>query len=360
MRPRALYVHIPFCRVICRYCDFPKVLYAQNWAFSYVDALLDELSSLEGPYETIYVGGGTPTALPAALLEKVLFALREKLLPGGEFSIEANPDSLTNEILGVLIHSGVNRLSIGIQTSSEKWLKYLGRTHSFAAAKEAVERAKDWGLSNINVDLMYGFPGQTDEEFAKDIKSFLALDVPHISAYSLQIEEGTALYNEKAAVDDDRCASFYETMLKAFRQAGYDRYEVSNFAKPGHKCRHNLTYWHDEEYDAAGLGAAGYRDGLRFRNTRNLSAYLKGERRSEEEPVSKEDDIKYYFMTNLRLEEGFALSDFEKRFGFRFEERYAAAIQAATKEGLLSMRDGRAAPTDRGILLLDRLLLLLY
>ncbi len=358
--PSSLYIHIPFCKRICTYCDFPKVIYAQNWAFSYVKEMLEDLKGLKGPYKTIYVGGGTPTSLSLDLLDELLSALKEKLLEDGEFSIEANPETINEEVLNCLKKNGINRLSIGAQTSSPKWLSYLGRTHSFEDVRKAVSLAKEKGFENINVDMMYGFQGQSKEELLDDIDNFLSLDVPHISAYSLIVEEGTILKNNKAKEDEDLQGDFYEIIVSKLKEAGYIHYEVSNYCKKGYECRHNLTYWKDEEYDALGLGASGYAKGVRYTYTKNFTAYLTNKHKDSEETISPEDDVKFYLTTNLRLLNGFDLDDFEKRFSYRFEERFDKEIDKLINGGLLTISDNKCHATETGILLLDRILIEFY
>ena len=359
--PSSLYIHIPFCKRICTYCDFPKVIYAQNWAFSYIKGMLEDLKGLKGPYKTIYVGGGTPTSLSLDLLDELLSALKEKLLKDGEFSIEANPETISGEVLDCLKKNGINRLSIGAQTSSPKWLSYLGRTHNFEDVRKAVSLAKEKGFSNINVDMMYGFDGQTKEELTEDLENFLSLDVPHISAYSLIVEDGTVLKNEKAKEDEDLQGDFYEIISTALRRDGYKHYEVSNFCKPGYECKHNLTYWKDEEYDALGLGASGYSNGVRYTYTKNLTAYLTNKHKDYEEAITPEDDVKFYLTTNLRLLDGFDLDDFENRFSYRFEKHFKGEIDKLTnQEGLLTISGNKCHATEKGIILLDRILLEFY
>lgn len=358
--PSSLYIHIPFCKKICSYCDFPKVLYAQDWAFSYVNDLIKDIKALKGKYQTIYVGGGTPTALSLDLLDKLLSVLNEKLEPNGEFSIESNPETIDESVLSILKKNGVNRLSIGIQTSSKKWLAYLGRTHTFEKGKDAVELAKKMGFSNINVDMMYGFEGQTEKELKEDLDNFLSLSVPHISCYGLIIEDGTILKSKNAKEDEDLQGEFYEIIVSFFRKHGYKRYEISNFALDGCECKHNLTYWKDEEYDALGLGASGYKDNIRYTYTKSLSSYLKEKKKEYEEKINSKEDVKYFLTTNLRLEDGFELETFKKRFGFSFIDRYEKEIDKLKKEGLLSIDSTRCKASDKGMILLDRILLEFY
>lgn len=359
----SLYVHIPFCAHICRYCDFAKVFYRDDWAFSYLQEIKKEIAELRisHPLKTIYVGGGTPTCLSESMLDDLLSFLRPYLEEDGEFSVEANPETITPEKLGILCKNKVNRLSLGIQSSLPKYLSLMGRKHTFEEAKEAIFLAKKAGFSNLSVDLIYGLPGQNLSELDSDISAFLALDLPHLSAYSLTVNPGTEFYAKGfQEAEDELAGAMYERILFRLRKAGYERYEVSNFAKNGHYCRHNLTYWKDEEYYAAGLGASGYLGKKRYVNTRNLSTYLKGKHRSEEEKLTLESELEDFFLTNLRLASGFAEKTFEKRFGFSFFSRYQNQFETLHKMGLLEQKEGCIRATDRGILLLDRILINLF
>ncbi len=358
----SLYVHIPFCASICAYCDFPKVYYRSEWAFSYLEALFFELDKYKGEkYDSIYVGGGTPTSLSDEDFSSLLYKLSEFKRENCEWSIESNPESLSEEKLSICRSFGVNRISIGIESSSPRLLSLMGRKHSFLDGKKAIDRARKAGISNINADLIYALPNESEEEAKKDIEAFLSLSLPHLSAYSLIVEKGTRFFLDGyREMGDEEAAKQYELILSSFRKAGYDRYEVSNFSLPGYECRHNLTYWEDEEYDAVGLGASGYRGGIRYKNTLSLSNYLKGNYRAEIEKVSPKDELEYYFLTNLRLEKGFSLLDFEKRFGFPFLEKYEKAYLSNHQSGLLKIEEGRLKPTDLGMLLLDRILLSLF
>lgn len=360
----SLYVHIPFCTHICGYCDFTKVLYRDEWVFSYVESLNKQLDSLniKRPLKTVYVGGGTPSSLPNDLLKPLLEKLYRYLDPNDyEFTVEANPESLNKEKLLIMKEAGVNRLSIGLQSSSEKYLKLMGRHHTFLEGKEAVKLAKECGFENITCDLIYGLPLEKLEDVEKDIISLLDLDVPHLSTYCLSVSKGTAWYKDgHKEMNDEDAALQYEAILNAFRKAGYVRYEVSNFAKPGYESRHNMTYWKDNEYYAAGLGASGYINGERFTFTKSLNSYIKGEYEGERETVSNEENVEEFLLTNLRLEKGFSLNEFKTRFNKEFKDEYKEEISKLIKDGLLEIDDFNVKATDKGILLLDRILLTLF
>lgn len=360
----SLYVHMPFCAHICNYCDFCKLLYNEKWAFSYIEELKKEISSFDiksNSLKTIYVGGGTPTCLNNALLDDLLAFLNPYLIDGGEFTIEGNPENIDEEKLLVLKREGINRLSIGIQSSNEKYLGFLGRKHTFEQARKTIYNAKKAGFNNISVDLIYALPNEKIEDVQNDVDSLLSLDVPHLSTYSLIIEKGTAFYNKGfKEADDDIAAEMYNLILKKLREAGYERYEVSNFARNRKYSKHNLTYWHDEEYYGAGLGASGYLDGVRYTNTKSLSAYLKHEYKLTSEKLTKESELEDFFLTNLRLAEGFRKKTFACRFGFEFKSKYAKQFDKLEKQGLLVENEHSIAPTDLGIILLDRILLELF
>ncbi len=355
----ALYVHIPFCRSICAYCDFPKVLYRQSWAESYLSALFAELSAYKiGKVETIYVGGGTPSALPRPLLKELLGKLSPLLKEGGEFTFEANPESLNEEKIALLRENKVNRVSLGVESSKAKYLSLMGRKHTFEEAREAIALLRAHGISNINVDWIYALPGETIEELKEEAKAFLSLGVPHISAYTLILEDGS-LFKAKGFLEasEDEQGEQYEEVLSLLREKGYRRYEVSNFALPGFESKHNLTYWKDEEYYGLGLGASGYLDGIRYTNTRSLSSYIKGKGLREKEERSGEEE---FLLCNLRLEEGFALSSFEERFHKDFRLAYKKPLEKLVDDGFLLEKESRIVPTDKGIECLDYVLLSLF
>lgn len=355
----SLYVHIPFCSSICAYCDFPKVLYRNDWAEDYLSALFAELDSYRiEKVETIYVGGGTPSALPLPLLRKLLEKLSPLLEEGGEFSFEANPESLNEEKIALLASNKVNRVSLGVESSLGKYLSLMGRKHSFEDAKNVVCALRKHGISNINVDWIYALPGESLEDLKKEAEAFLSLEVPHISAYTLILEDGTLFKAEgKKEASEDEQGEQYEEVLSCLREAGYRRYEVSNFALPGRECQHNLTYWKDEEYYGIGLGASGFLNGVRYTNTRSLSLYIEGKGLRESEERSGEEE---FLLSNLRLEEGFALSSFERKFHKDFRLAYQKPLSKMEKEGLLQEKEARIIPSDRGLECLDYVLLALF
>jgi oxygen-independent coproporphyrinogen-3 oxidase len=337
------------------------MLYDEKMAFSYLDNLFKELDSYHiDKVATIYVGGGTPSALNDDLFERLLKQIQPYLAPSGEFTVEANVEQLSAVKLILMRRYGVNRLSIGAQSTDDEMLKNMNRKHTFSDVQKAVEQARGLGFNNINLDLIYGVPSQSETMLRTDIKRLLELNPEHLSVYSLTIHPGTIFYqrgcNEQ---NEDDSRRHYDIILEELRRAGYIRYEVSNFAKPGHMARHNLTYWRNEPYYGVGLGAAGFLGGVRYENTRNMSKYLQGVTKQGEERLSKEEDEKYFWMLNLRLEDGFAISEYVRRYGEQALADRLAIFRDTIKAGLMLKSNGRIRLSDDGLMILDRILLLI-
>lgn len=355
----SLYIHIPFCEHICPYCDFTKLFYFSKFSKPYLDSLFKEIDSYHlKKMETIYIGGGTPTSLSDDEFESLLKKVSKLLKDGGEFTCEANVENLTTQKLSLMARYGVNRLSIGIQSTHDNRLSQIGRFHTFEKAKEVIKKARDAGFKNINVDLMYGFSGQALDEVKDDVKNILSLNTEHVSIYSLIVSPGTLFFNkniQEQNQDDSRL--FYDTILKMMREAGYERYEISNFSKPGYESRHNLVYWHNQEYYGVGLGASGYVNGVRYKNTPNLDNYLKGDFVFEREKVDQKLLREYFLMTHLRLKEGFSLCEYKELFGEDFLIKYKEKIDEYAKNNFVKIGDGKFAFTDDGLMVMDRLIL---
>ena len=334
--PKALYLHIPFCTHLCSYCDFPKVLLSSADPKAYLSELEKEILSLKIPEDslsTIYIGGGTPSALTIEELEDLLSFLHSHFPSVEEFSMEANPDSLTEDKISILGKYGVNRVSLGVQSVNPKLLALLMRHHTKEEVKDAVWNLKKHGITNINLDFIYGIPGMKKDDVLDDIDFALSLKPTHLSFYSLQIEDGTLFgVRHVKAEEDDTLADQYELINKKLEERSYHRYEVSNFALPGFECKHNLTYWHDETYYAAGLGASGYIGNRRYTNTRSLTHYLQGKHVNEEEIITPLDHEFEFLMLNLRLCKGFSLSKYSSLFGFDFYKRYQKSLSSAGED----------------------------
>ena len=362
--PSSLYVHIPFCESICGYCDFTKLYYRPDWADSYLLALFSEIHGLHltpKSLDTIYVGGGTPSCLNLSQTEALFAFLSPYLKEEGEFSCEANPESCQEEKIAIWKKHGVNRVSIGVQSSHPSLLSFMGRNHTFLDAKNAICLLKKAGITNINCDLIYALPGETLGELKEDIDAFCSLQIPHLSAYSFILEDATIFsFKGIKETSQDVQGEMLEALTDELKRRGYRHYEVSNFAIPGQECRHNLVYWKDEHYFGVGLGASGYVGHLRYTNTKSLSLYIKGAREGRvernEENVSLQDDLLYFLLCNLRLTEGFDQKDFQTRFGKTFESA-CPGYEKCLKSGLLVHEGGRFHCSERGIRLLDSILL---
>lgn len=350
-----LYVHLPFCRQKCFYCDFPSYAGQEGRMAVYVEALLGELAregaplrAAWGPPRTVYLGGGTPTALPPALMERLLAGLREFLVAAPdalEFTCECNPGTVDAAYLSLLRAGGVNRLSLGVQTFDDALLRRIGRIHTAAQARAAVRQARAAGFRNLSLDLMYGLPGQTLAGLEMSVQQALALAPQHISIYGLQVEEGTAFARAQAAgrlalPSDEESEAMYDYMTTALPVAGYARYEISNFARPGFESRHNLGYWQDVPYLGVGAAAHSYLDGQRYENPRGIEEYLaalreSGRARREEEPLTRATSMEEFAFLALRTARGIDRARFAARFGCELASVYADAIARMRARGFL-------------------------
>jgi len=355
----SLYLHLPFCAHICPYCDFTKLFYSKDFSERYLKALFNEIDSYRIPkMKTIYLGGGTPTSLTDSQFESLLAKVSPLLMENGEFTCEANVENLTSAKLSIMKKHGINRLSIGIQSTNNERLEEIGRHHTFEEAKAVVELARKMGFNNINVDLMYGFPGQTLQDVQEDLQKIIALNTEHVSIYSLIVSPGTMFFNKninEQSQDDSRV--FYDEILKTMREHGYKRYEISNFSKPGFESKHNLVYWHNEEYYGCGLGASGYLGDIRYTNTKNLNQYCKGEYIGEKEEITTTMNKEYFLLTHLRLEEGFSLDEYKTIFGEDFIEVNKCKIDQLIHQKLACINHGYFRFSDAGLMVMDRLIL---
>ncbi len=337
------------------------MLYRLEEADRYLQRLFFEIDSYHiQDLETIYVGGGTPTSLNPNQLKSLIEKLSPLLKDGGEFSVEANIENASQEKLRILKQHGVNRLSFGVQSFQPRLLRHMNRLHDEDQTNIAISQAKECGFTNISVDLIYDLPTQNDADLIDDIQKAIALDVPHISTYSLSIHHAT-VYGIRGYLeaDSDESRRHYDIILSMLRAAGYTRYEVSNFAKPGYMGRHNLTYWNNEQYYGVGLGASGYVKNRRYTNTKNFRKYLEGSTISEQEEVTITDQETYFLMLKLRLQQGFSDSEYRHMFKQSFTAKYPQEINLLLQRGLLHHRKNRWYATDEGLMLLDQVLLTL-
>lgn len=378
---RALYAHVPFCFHKCHYCDFYSFVDNQNRQAEFTDRLIEELAALalcagagveaQARLTSIFVGGGTPSLLRVDLWERLLAALRrgfDLTDPGLEFTVECNPETVTAELMAVLVAGGVNRVSVGAQSFDSRHLKALERWHDPENVAKALALAETAGIRRRNIDLIFAIPGQTIEEWERDLERALALEpeIEHISCYALTYEAGTAMTarmerGDFARADEDLEADMYTLCVESLRARGLDRYEVSNFARSGCECRHNLSYWRQDQWLAAGPSASAHAGGARWKNVPRLGDWMEGVAASggaspvvDFEAPDARRALAERLMTGLRLREGIdaaaALRDAEK---FGAAERLAHAARRQAGFGLLTMEGGRWRLTDHGFLQAD-------
>ncbi|MDD2216193.1 MAG: radical SAM family heme chaperone HemW [Eubacteriales bacterium] len=355
MRQLGLYVHIPFCVKKCRYCDFLSFAGIDNSVYStYVKALLRDISHRNGSgfsVDSIFFGGGTPSLLEPIDLEYILAKIYQQfsVTPGAEISLEANPKTLSKSKLIAYRNLGINRISIGAQSMDDKLLDYIGRVHNSADFLENYRDARACGFKNINVDLMFALPGQTKTQWLNTLKQVIDLEPEHISFYSLQLEKGTPFYQMFEAgtlkeMDDETDRQMYWEGVYLLEKCGYFHYEISNAAKFGYKCRHNLKYWSMEEYLGLGLGAHSYVDGKRFSNETDLDTYIQSGDGSFivwKHTNTYQDEISEFIFTGLRKIEGISLKKFEQKFGISLIDIYKNEVNKHIQKGLLEID-----PTD--------------
>ena len=351
----SLYIHIPFCNKICSYCSFSKMLYFPKIARKYICNLIVDLKKVKqnfNKFKTIYIGGGTPSSLSISLLENLLKYASTLLLKNGEFTFEANLDSLTEEKLKILKKYGVNRLSIGIETSSNKYLSLMNREYDFDINKK-MELVKKY-FTNFNLDLIYGLPNETLLEVKKDLEFILNFKPKHISIYALEVNPNSKFYIDGIKEEKDEILrKQYDFVVNFLKNNGYNRYEVSNFALKGYKSKHNINYWKDNEYVAIGTSSSGFIDNIRYVNSSSISDYIKGKRNKETEIITKTSDKTYYILTNLRLEEGFKLSDYKRKFNEDFYLKKKEVIDDFIKHNVLIMDKDRIRVATDYIYVLD-------
>ncbi|MDE5413860.1 radical SAM family heme chaperone HemW [Alkalihalobacterium chitinilyticum] len=367
--PTAIYVHIPFCEHICHYCDFNKVFLQGQPVDEYVQALDIELADAADKYftepiQTIYIGGGTPTALSAKQLEKVLASLHKHFTLNDslkEWTVEVNPGGVTDDQLNVLRDYGVNRLSIGVQTFDPFLLKKIGRTHQPEDIYKTIERARQKGFNNLTVDLMFGLPEQTMEAFDATLKKAFSLEIEHFSAYSLKVEEKTVFYNllrkgKLPLPTEDEEALMYERLIEQMNKHGYHQYEISNFAKSGYESKHNIIYWNNEEYFGIGAGAHGYINGVRYANIGPVQKYIqsiseKKQARFEANELSEKERMEEEMFMGLRMLDGVSKQKFYERYGIQLTEMYQKQIEQLAASQLIQVTPDRVKLTRKGVFL---------
>ena len=364
---KGLYIHIPFCDHICTYCDFPKLITKGQRHEDYIQALLIELKHYEKQIgfhqlQSIYIGGGTPTALSVKQIQPLFDYLHQSINMNQilEFSIEANPENLTEDKVKYLLSQGISRFSLGVQTFDETLLKRIGRQHGSEHVQQAVATLKANGMHNINLDLIYAIPGQTIEQLKEDLKKAVSLEVEHISAYSLIVEEHTQLYlaymkDQLALTDNEIEAKMYEVVMDYLSNYGYQHYEISNFAK-SLPSLHNQWYWKNEEYIGTGLGAHGYINGCRYQNTRSINTYISSLKNNdlpiiEKNLLSKEEKIEEEMFLGLRLIEGVNLKMISQKYELDIEQLYQKSLEKMIVAGHLERLGNQIRLTHQGLLM---------
>lgn len=361
----SLYIHIPFCAQKCLYCDFPSFARKDHLRKAYIEALNKEIISLREKHNnleinTIFIGGGTPSVLESDELEYLLKEVAKlNMAKDIEYSMECNPGNLTEEKLEVMKKYGVNRISMGLQAKQDNLLKGLGRIHNYKTFKENFLLAKKVGFNNINVDLMFGLPNQKLNEWEETLREIISLEPAHISAYSLIIEEGTAFYNlyennKLKLPTEEEERKMYHLAKKILEENGFNQYEISNYAKKGKECRHNLAYWNMDNWIGVGSASASYMDGKRIKNISSVEEYInsineKGEAIEEIINNSKNDNMEEFVFMGLRKINGIDENEFKNRFSMNINDVYGEIINKYIDEGLLIRESGRIFLSEKGI-----------
>lgn len=367
-QPISLYLHIPFCVKKCHYCDFlsfPGCSLSRQ--AEYVDAMIQEIHAYREAAEdyevkTIFLGGGTPSLLEKELVERLFHELYSvwRAAPETEITIEANPGTLSREKLIGYHMIGINRLSLGLQSTITQELATIGRIHNYEQFLANYYLAREAGFDNINIDIMSALPGQTLISYGKTLERILKLQPEHISSYSLILEEGTDFWEnaeiERTLPSEQTERIMYHYTKKCLQNAGYERYEISNYAKPGYACLHNQVYWTGGEYLGLGLGAASYWKGARFSNTPDMEEYMENcsraritENRKEIVTATQKSRMEEYMFLGLRMIRGVSIREFERRFGIPMNRIYGTVIRSYIGQGLLKIEQDRLMLTERGI-----------
>ncbi|NFA41203.1 oxygen-independent coproporphyrinogen III oxidase [Clostridium botulinum] len=358
----SLYIHIPFCKQKCLYCDFPSYSGKEKFISGYIDALNKEIKDKASSYriKSIFIGGGTPSYLDEIELEKLLKCINTLTLGENlEFTIECNPGSLSEDKLKIMKKYNVNRISMGLQSTKPSLLKEIGRIHTFEEFENNYLLARKVGFKNINIDLMFGLPNQSVEDWRKTLEKIIEFNPEHISAYSLIIEEGTCFYNlynqDKLNLpSEEKERDMYLLTKKILKENGYSQYEISNFSKDKKECYHNIVYWQLNEYLGLGVSSSSYIEGKRIKNIDDIELYIKNI--NSNESVENEiyenninDDMEEFMFMGLRMIRGIEERDFKERFKKDIDEVYGDVIYKNIKQELLIRNGGRIYLTSRGI-----------
>lgn len=368
----SLYLHIPFCRHRCSYCDFNTYTSLGELKLEYAAALCAEIRQVAGaeqrPVHTVFFGGGTPSLMPAESMQAILDTVRDgfSLSPQAEISIEANPGTVDQAYLEAIRQAGVNRISFGVQSANPQELLLLEREHSFATVIEAVQLSRQAGFDNLNLDLIYGLPGQTLADWERSVQAILDLETEHISLYCLTIEPGTPMHRwlnqgQIGEPDPDAAADQYDRASELLAGQGFGQYEISNWARPGRECEHNLSYWRNAEYLGLGAGAHGHAQGHRYHVVKQPRVYIRRMKENQARqypwssavagiiPLSRADQMGETMITQLRLlNEGVDAAAFRQRFGQTIAAAYPGVIERLAGDGLVQWVGDSLRLTERG------------
>lgn len=363
MSGKGMYIHIPFCKSKCKYCDFTSFVSKFDERKKYIEALEKEMDSYNisgDEIETIFIGGGTPSVLEYELLESIFKHIKEKINLDSisEYTVECNPGTLSYEKLKLMKENGVNRLSIGLQAIQETHLEFMGRTHTLDEFIESFNLARRVGFKNINIDLIFAFYGQTLTDWEKTLDYIINLEPEHISAYSLIIEEGTVFWEkfineEIKEIDEEKYIEMYRTTVSKLKDSGYSQYEISNYSKKGKQCLHNLCYWDGREYYGFGLGASGYIGNIRYTNTTSMAEYIK-KIDGGKKPVEFYERLKFLdvynekIMLGLRKNSGIKYSDLTLGLDITSEKKLKRLISECVKKGYIIVENDNIALTQKG------------
>lgn len=361
----SLYIHIPFCKKKCNYCDFPSYGGKEALIPDYIEALKAEIGYYSSVYDrprirTIYVGGGTPTLLTEGAISSLFESVKKdfEVMSEAEITFEANPGTVTIDKLKALIDSGVNRISLGVQTFNNDLLKKLGRIHLEHEITEAYEMIRGAGFRNVNLDLIFALPGGSVNDWQDSLVKAIKLNPEHISTYNLQVEEGTPFHAEKLEgglllPDEEDELKMYKIAIAFLKENGYKHYEISNFARDGFECEHNKAYWTLQDYIGVGAGAHSFIKNVRSENSPHIDRYLAKDFSNikTEHVNTKKESMQEMVFLGLRLTNGFNLNDFTRRFGIGFREIYKKELAELTEEGMLEMDGKNVRLTEKGLYL---------
>ncbi len=374
MKPINIYIHIPFCKARCNYCHFFSTTGTSKFQPTYFQALEKEIDQYvskltDHQIQTIYIGGGTPSFVNPLSIKKILtlFSNKFNISKNPEISIETNPESITKKKADIWLEAGINRISIGVQAWQNELLKKMNRVYTIEEFLKKFEIIQKSGFKNINIDLIFGIPGQTMKDWFESVDQALNLPIQHISCYSLELDNDSnwgKLYKQKKLkkIDEELDREMYKYLVKNAKRAGFEHYEISNFAKKGFYSKHNTDFWKGQEYLGFGAGAYSYFQGRRFHNIENIHTYIDSFNQNSDcivvdEVPSEKDKVFEYIMIRLRLlNEGLNLQEFYEKFGFEFKDKYNSKIKLLEKRKLISVTKDKVVLTTSGLDLLDHIL----